>query len=403
MAGSKPPATRGGRGLSTRTGIVALGVVAMTGASLAAPKAPTPPPLDASGRGERTSWQSAADRAWTLGTPALAQPVGVVQPAPSQRPAPSGPPLSPSAPHVPASTRAPAASWIPPRVLQAYQGAESRLAVEQPGCRLAWSLLAGIGRVESGHGTFLGAAVGGDGRVLPPIIGIQLDGTGPVAEIRDTDGGRLDRDRVFDRAVGPMQFLPGTWLRGGADGDGNGVADPHDIDDAALAAGRYLCAAAGGPLTDRAAAVRAVYAYNNSHDYVRLVLTLAAGYAGQPDRSLGADLIPPQPLPGPPPAVPGPPPGTAGPGRPAGPPDGSAAPAPIQGQDSQAATQPAEPMPAPAPEAAPAPEDAQQPDAQPSPDAPAEQPTEQPTQQPGTEPTSPAAEQQPGAEPSPTG
>ncbi len=97
--------------------------------------------------------------------------------------------------------------------------------------------------MESGHGTFGGAAVAADGRIAPEIIGLRLDGAGPVAEIRDTDGGLLDRDTVYDRAVGPMQFIPGTWARSGADGDGDGRKDPHDIDDAALGTGQYLCAA----------------------------------------------------------------------------------------------------------------------------------------------------------------
>jgi membrane-bound lytic murein transglycosylase B len=39
-----------------------------------------------------------------------------------------------------------------------------------------------------------------------------------------------------------MQFIPSTWTTYAVDADGSGTADPHDIDDAALAAGRYLCA-----------------------------------------------------------------------------------------------------------------------------------------------------------------
>jgi len=99
---------------------------------------------------------------------------------------------------------------IPARVLEAYRAAAARLAAEQPGCGVPWELIAAIGRVESGHGTFGGAAVMADGRIAPEIIGLRLDGAGPVAEIRDTDGGLLDRDTVYDRAVGPMQFIPGT-------------------------------------------------------------------------------------------------------------------------------------------------------------------------------------------------
>lgn len=55
----------------------------------------------------------------------------------------------------------------------------------------------------------------------------------------DTDRGSLDRDPTYDRAVGPMQFIPGTWRRVGVDANGDGVKDPQDIGDAATAAAVY--------------------------------------------------------------------------------------------------------------------------------------------------------------------
>ena len=64
------------------------------------------------------------------------------------------------------------------------------------------------------------------------------------ARVKDTDEGRFDEDRRWDRAVGPMQLLPSTWSYVGVDGDGNGKRTPDDLDDAALAVGVYLCAAA---------------------------------------------------------------------------------------------------------------------------------------------------------------
>ncbi|MDQ3502329.1 MAG: hypothetical protein M3486_01750, partial [Actinomycetota bacterium] len=70
---------------------------------------------------------------------------------------------------------------VPGRVLEAYRAAADRLAGEQPGCDLRWPLLAAIGQVESGHGTFGGAVVATDGRIVPEIIGVRLDGAGPVA------------------------------------------------------------------------------------------------------------------------------------------------------------------------------------------------------------------------------
>lgn len=47
---------------------------------------------------------------------------------------------------------------------------------------------------------------------------------------------------VYARALGPMQFLPGTWSRYAADGDGDGKADVQNVFDASLAAA-VTCAA----------------------------------------------------------------------------------------------------------------------------------------------------------------
>ena len=73
------------------------------------------------------------------------------------------------------------------------------------------------------------------GRTLSPILGPVLDGAGDFAAITDTDGGGWDGDTTWDRAVGPMQFIPSSWAVWGRDGDGDGRSDPSDIDDAALA------------------------------------------------------------------------------------------------------------------------------------------------------------------------
>jgi hypothetical protein len=82
---------------------------------------------------------------------------------------------------------------------------------------------------------------------------------------------------VYDRAVGPMQFIPSTWSIYGTDGDGDGVANPFDVNDAALTAARYLCAA-GGDLRTHQGQVAAVLAYNHSDEYLAQVLALADAY-----------------------------------------------------------------------------------------------------------------------------
>ncbi|GAB2715625.1 lytic transglycosylase domain-containing protein [Streptomyces bullii] len=166
----------------------------------------------------------------------------------------------------------PAGAALPASVFAAYRDAEEELARTAPGCRLRWQLLAAIGQVESGQAR--GGRVTADGTTVTPIRGPRLDG-GAFAVIRDTDGGAYDGDAVYDRAVGPMQFIPSTWARWGADGNGDGRADPNNVFDAALAAGRYLCAG-GRDLSVPAELDRAILGYNHSTEYLR---TVRAWYA----------------------------------------------------------------------------------------------------------------------------
>jgi len=174
--------------------------------------------------------------------PALDVPIGAATTASVIAVSPSGPAAEPhpkkrSGDLAPASALA--ASGIPSTALIAYRNAAARVAQTMPGCGLGWPLLAAIGRVESDHGRFAGAVLHSDGLSTPPVIGIALDGHG-TALIRDTDGGRLDGDTVYDRAVGPMQFIPSTWAGWGVDMNADGRADPFNIFDAAGAAADYL-------------------------------------------------------------------------------------------------------------------------------------------------------------------
>lgn len=160
--------------------------------------------------------------------------------------------------------------------LDAYWRAQRSLATSDPDCGASWWMLAGIGRTESRHGTYLGSEVAPGGRVEPPILGPPLDGSNGFRRVPDSDGGALDGDPVNDRAVGPMQFLPGTWATMGRDGDGDGTADPDNIYDAALGAGAYLCRS--GPLSSEAALRGAYLTYNRSQTYVDTVLGFAQDY-----------------------------------------------------------------------------------------------------------------------------
>jgi membrane-bound lytic murein transglycosylase B len=170
-----------------------------------------------------------------------------------------------------------AANGVPQAALRAYRTAEATMAIADPSCELSWALLAGIGRVESDHGRYAGSVLGRDGVSDPEILGLPLNGVGPVAAIADTDAGSLDGDKVWDRAVGPMQFIPSTWAMVGVDGDGDNNRNPHDLDDAALAAAAYLCVG-DNDLSTTAGMQQAVYSYNHSAEYVTLVLGLAEAY-----------------------------------------------------------------------------------------------------------------------------
>ncbi|GAA3574947.1 hypothetical protein GCM10022222_69370 [Amycolatopsis ultiminotia] len=164
---------------------------------------------------------------------------------------------------------------IPGSMLQAYRNAADVLSREQPGCHLDWALIAAIGRIESNHAR--GGYVDSHGNTLEPILGPVLDGSGGFAAISDTDGGRYDGDRTWDRAVGPTQFIPSTWAGYASDGNGDGVSDPNNSYDETLATGRYLCSG-GLDLSSGQMQAVAVRRYNNSQSYVDTVLGYAAAY-----------------------------------------------------------------------------------------------------------------------------
>ncbi|MER6287221.1 lytic transglycosylase domain-containing protein [Streptomyces sviceus] len=158
---------------------------------------------------------------------------------------------------------------IPATVLDAYKKAADELQQSKPGCNLPWQLLAAIGQVESGQAR--GGRVDADGTTTSKILGPQLDGNG-FELIKDTDNGAYDGDTAYDSAVGPMQFIPSTWAWAGRDGNGDGVKDPNNIYDAALATGHYLCRN-GWDLSDSGDLDSAILSYNPSRHYVNTVLS----------------------------------------------------------------------------------------------------------------------------------
>src|SRR5215204_1731305 len=98
-----------------------------------------------------------------------------------------------------------------------------------------WYMLAAVGKVESNHGQAMGPSGAG--------------------------------------AMGPMQFMPTTWETSGVDGNGDGVANVMDPEDAIPAAASYL--EDGGAPQDW---YRALYSYNHADWYVKKVLAVAEAY-----------------------------------------------------------------------------------------------------------------------------
>ena len=160
--------------------------------------------------------------------------------------------------------------------LEAYVSAAADANRDDPACALHWTTLAGIGRIESRHGTYAGGALDRDGNTSVAVIGIPL--TGEVGTlVLDSDGGELDGDAEFDRAIGPMQFIPSTWRRWGRDGNDDGVVDPHNLYDAARSAAAYLCVRVGLDAEENLR--EALYSYNHSVPYVEAVLAYAGSYS----------------------------------------------------------------------------------------------------------------------------
>jgi hypothetical protein len=123
----------------------------------------------------------------------------------------------------------------PSSYLQLFQASAARYC---PG--MSWTVLAAIGQIESADGTNMGPSSAG--------------------------------------ALGPMQFMPGTWSEWGIDGFGQaGTPDVMNPYDAVPSAARMLCADGAG--NGGKSLYNAIFAYNHADWYVNEVLSLAAEYA----------------------------------------------------------------------------------------------------------------------------
>ncbi|MCH9735097.1 MAG: lytic murein transglycosylase [Actinomycetia bacterium] len=224
-----------------------------------------------------TALLMASSCSWQLGTPI---PDGV--PPPPGDPVPQIDTYAKGRPadqlHEWAAERAPSLN-IPVTALEAYAYAARVAEVENPDCNLAWTTLAGIGQVESHHGTYRGTTIEANGDTWPPIRGVLLDGTNGNLEILDHDATSHDGEEPYARAMGPMQFIPETWALYGVDANNDGDANVDNIDDAALSAAGYLCWR-GKDLATPRGWMEALRAYNHSDQYARNVRDWATAYAG---------------------------------------------------------------------------------------------------------------------------
>lgn len=166
---------------------------------------------------------------------------------------------------------------IPPAALEAYLSAGDH-------CEgLSWNVLAGIGKVESNHGRVFGGSFSSTGDVVPPIFGAALNGTGAGGNTTPWSSGEWEGQWGLEgpwlRALGPMQFISPSWAAFGQDGNGDGVENPHNIFDGALAAGQLLCQSEGGEIED---IYSALWSYNRSREYADLVMHWARLYVALP-------------------------------------------------------------------------------------------------------------------------
>ena len=172
---------------------------------------------------------------------------------------------------------------IPATAYDAYRSASAQAASISAPCEVDWTVVAGIAQVESRHGQIdRGHELLPNGDVQPPIRGRPLDGTGGTQTIRDSDGGDLDGDAEWDRAMGPLQFIPTTWRELGRDGNEDGVADPDNLYDASLTAIAHLCLREPGDYARRHELRRALIAYNASGRYADDVLGWIERYRTTP-------------------------------------------------------------------------------------------------------------------------
>ncbi|MDG5470406.1 lytic transglycosylase domain-containing protein [Jeotgalibacillus sp. ET6] len=158
---------------------------------------------------------------------------------------------------------APVELEVPPEYIEIYQRAEEEYGVP-------WTLLAAHHRVETRFSTMetMVSPVGAEGHMqfMPCTF---VGWSHPTCE--GLGEGDIPADEMKDPAV--IEQYGGY----GTDGNGDGIADPWDIEDAVYSAAHYLSknGAADGDLE------RAIFTYNQSDEYVEDVLYYFNQYEDQ--------------------------------------------------------------------------------------------------------------------------
>ena len=224
-----------------------------------------------------TALLMASSCSWQLGTPI---PEGV--PPPAGDPVPEIDTHAEGRPadqlHEWAAERAPALG-IPVTALEAYAYAARVAEVENPDCHLAWTTLAGIGQVESHHGTYRGATIAPNGDVTPPIRGVRLDGTN--GNLRD----HRQRRRQARRRPGASTARWGRCSSSPRRGSSTASTPTTTASSARTTSTTRrcrrpgTCAGAARTWPRRAGWMEALRAYNLSDQYARTVRDWATAYA----------------------------------------------------------------------------------------------------------------------------
>ena len=163
--------------------------------------------------------------------------------------------------------------------LEAYAYAARVAEVENPDCHSAWPTLAGIGMVESHHGTYRGATIAPNGDVTPPIRGVRLDGTMGNLEIIDSDSAacstatpawtaRWARCSSSPRHGGSTGSTPTTTAR-----------SARTTSTTRRCRRRAICAGGARISSTPRGWMNALRAYNLSDQYARTVRDWATAYA----------------------------------------------------------------------------------------------------------------------------